>query len=295
MENTIHTRPIFNSSPIQQVDWAGKSYWIKRDDLLHPLLNGNKARKLFYYLQHEFPNKTTFVSCGGNQSNAMLALAALAQLKNWQFHYYIKPLPNFLYQQPSGNFQQALALGMHYTEITDFSAIKLTATDLWIPQGGASPEATDGLKQLATELTTFIHTENKQDVGIFVPSGTGATAFYLQQHMNYPVFTTACIGTSDYLHHCFQQLSCTTTKHYPIILEQSEKYPFGKPHPTLLNTWQTICTATQIEFDLLYDPLGWLALQQHADNLPNTIIYIHCGGISGNNTMLARYKRQKLC
>ena len=53
---------------------------------------------------------------------------------------------------------------------------------------------------------------------------------------------------------------------------------------------------TNIEFDLLYDPLGWICMQEylktynHTD-LP-TIIYIHQGGILGNETMIQRYKRK---
>ncbi|WP_040294967.1 hypothetical protein [Beggiatoa alba] len=281
----------FSPSPLQAITWADKQCWVKRDDLLHPTLNGNKARKLLYYLQHDFPNKTTLVSCGGNQSNAMLALAILAQLKQWQFCYYLKPLPQALHQQTHGNFQQAVALGMNYREIMDFSQIHLAPTDLWIPQGGASAEASWGLQTLADELTIFIQEKQLTDVGIFVPSGTGATAFYLQQFCDYPVYTTPCVGSSAYLQDSFCQLAIEQNARYPIILEQPQKRTFGKPDPTLFAIWQECCAKTGIEFDLLYDPLGWLALQTHQATLPNQLIYIHCGGLTGNPSMLARYQR----
>jgi 1-aminocyclopropane-1-carboxylate deaminase/D-cysteine desulfhydrase-like pyridoxal-dependent ACC family enzyme len=44
---------------------------------------------------------------------------------------------------------------------------------------------------------------------------------------------------------------------------------------------------TNIEFDLLYDPIGWRAVLEH--NLSN-ILYIHQGGLIGNESTLQRYK-----
>jgi len=53
--------------------------WLKRDDLLHPILSGNKWRKLKYILNHalSLPGKPvdTLVSMGGAYSNHLHALA----------------------------------------------------------------------------------------------------------------------------------------------------------------------------------------------------------------------------
>ena len=47
-----------------------------------------------------------------------------------------------------------------------------------------------------------------------------------------------------------------------------------------------------IEFDLLYDPIGWQVVLDHLDILGDKIIYIHQGGLIGNESMLLRYKRK---
>ena len=50
--------------------------WMKRDDLLHPVISGNKWRKLKYSLDHALSSGAdTIVSMGGAYSNHLHALA----------------------------------------------------------------------------------------------------------------------------------------------------------------------------------------------------------------------------
>ena len=67
-----------------------RSFWIKRDDCIHQYCNGNKARKFAGLL--DFTHKV-WISYGGNQSNAMFALAYLASIKGVAFHYV---MPSFM-------------------------------------------------------------------------------------------------------------------------------------------------------------------------------------------------------
>jgi 1-aminocyclopropane-1-carboxylate deaminase/D-cysteine desulfhydrase-like pyridoxal-dependent ACC family enzyme len=58
-------------------------------------------------------------------------------------------------------------------------------------------------------------------------------------------------------------------------------------------TWLDLQEQTDIEFDLLYDPLMWQCLEQWQEENPTkTVIYIHQGGILGNESMLPRYQRK---
>ena len=62
----------------QKITFQNKSYIIMRDDLCHPILSGNKARKLQYILDdNESLHIAKIVSFGGNQSNFMFALSQL--------------------------------------------------------------------------------------------------------------------------------------------------------------------------------------------------------------------------
>src|ERR1700679_3666803 len=69
-------------SPIHQIndelfDEKGLQVFIKRDDLIHPIISGNKWRKLKYLLKKaRAENKTHLVTFGGAYSNHLLATAA---------------------------------------------------------------------------------------------------------------------------------------------------------------------------------------------------------------------------
>jgi 1-aminocyclopropane-1-carboxylate deaminase/D-cysteine desulfhydrase-like pyridoxal-dependent ACC family enzyme len=47
-----------------------------------------------------------------------------------------------------------------------------------------------------------------------------------------------------------------------------------------------------VEFDLLYDPLGWRVLLEHIGLFESPVLYIHQGGVLGNKSMLPRYQRK---
>jgi 1-aminocyclopropane-1-carboxylate deaminase len=43
---------------------------------------------------------------------------------------------------------------------------------------------------------------------------------------------------------------------------------------------------------MLYDPTGWQVLLANVDKLDGEIMYIHQGGVLGNESMLPRYQRK---
>ena len=55
--------------------------WIKRDDLIHPIVSGNKWRKLKYVIQHALKNNINhIITYGGAYSNHALATACVCSL-----------------------------------------------------------------------------------------------------------------------------------------------------------------------------------------------------------------------
>lgn len=282
-----HLQFSLNSS-IDSVSIQGQQFYIKRDDQLHPQLNGNKARKFLHYLYLHQPQINTVISSGGNQSNAMYALSALAKMKHWRFDYYLKKLPKQLLLNPAGNFKRACENGMHYHEVDQFPLLHSTSESIVIPQGGACAEAEFGIRSLADEINQWVADKQAGNCCVFLPSGTGTTAFYLQQNTSLPVFTTPCIGNAGYLQTQWQGLSSDTTR-YPSIIEAEQPARFGQPHPEYFQLWQSLLDKTGIEFDLLYDPPGWLTLLEKRHHLTENVIYIHCGGTTGNQSMILRY------
>ena len=276
-------------SPISNLLLDGREFLIKRDDLFDPYLAGNKYRKLHSLLFSPKEKYTKIISYGGTQSNAMLAIAALCKKKGWVFEYYTKTLSQTQKNTQLGNYFDALSLGMQHKEIEhslyrDFIAgLRLGLSDdiVLIDQGGADKMALEGLEVLAQE----IQDADLEFDAIATPSGTGTTALFLAQAMpNRKVYTIACIGDANYLREQMQAIGEIPPN--LIILEPTRKYHFAKPYGEFYEIYQKLLLQG-VEFDLLYAPSMWIALQEQTKE---KILYIHSGGVSGNASMHLRYK-----
>ena len=173
---------ILNNSPISQFEYKNRTFFVKRDDLLDKNFNGNKARKLACYLEHDFQEIDTIISYGGNQSNLMYSLSCLAKLKNWQFIYYTRSLSKTVKNNKYSNLElsikngmQLIELGNEYSQFT--SNLTTTPNQLIIHQGALQKEAEYGIKQLAAEINTWAELNHLENINVFLPSGTGTTAF----------------------------------------------------------------------------------------------------------------------
>lgn len=129
---------------------------------------------------------------------------------------------------------------------------------------------------LANEIKTWAK-ENKIDkLKIFLPSGTGTTALYLQQYLPFEVLTCSCVGDDDYLKKQFDMLEI---KNHPTILKKTKKYHFGKLYREFYLKHLELFEQTNIEFDLLYDSLGWIVFEDYVNNFEHkkeyTFLYIH--------------------
>jgi len=152
--------------------------WMKRDDLLHPIISGNKWRKLKYTLDHALSEGAdTLISMGGAYSNHLHALAyvgkalglktiglvrgeqpetltpTLSDLQNWGM--VLKFVSRFDYR-----------LLRQYKGCYDLPGLK--PRQYWLPEGGAQALALKGVAELVNEI------DIAYDI-LCVPCGTGAT------------------------------------------------------------------------------------------------------------------------
>ncbi len=294
------------TATFQRVKVDDKELIVKRDDLLEFPASGNKAFKLYFLtevLQKPHPYKK-LVSYGGYQSNYMLALARIARYYQLDFDYHVLALPKHVKAQPTGSLKSALATGMHLVEHKEkctkaylekhYQNKGDLETSLILEQGGFQQEAEKGLCLCAKEIDDYLERKKIPKASIVIASGTGASAYYLQKHLpsHYGVYTVACIGDADYLEKQFKQLQDIDEKamELPVILTLGKKYHFGKCYIEHLKTHQKLLHETGINFDLLYDPIAWQALLMHYHSLEKPVIYIHCGGTEGNESMYRRYR-----
>ncbi len=82
-------------SPVQKINFNGFEFYIKRDDLLGEI-NGNKARKLAFYIHQRYPKNQSFVSYGGSQSNALAALSIFAKQRSYKLVFACEKISTFL-------------------------------------------------------------------------------------------------------------------------------------------------------------------------------------------------------
>ena len=99
------------------------------------------------------------------------------------------------------------------------------------------------------------------------------------------------MGNVEYLEEQFQMLEKNKAFH-PQIIEPSKKRHFGKLYKESYNIWLKLRHEMGVEFDLLYDPHGWLTLLENPQIFEKPTLYIHQGGLIGNESMLARYRRK---
>jgi len=283
-------------SPVQSVSFDNKQLFLKRDDLIHCDFSGNKARKFYYFLENEFPKVKKIVSYGSAQSNAMYSLSVLAKMKGWEFEYFVDHIAEYLIENPHGNYLGALNNGMEiHVGRGDPTP---TNNSLHIEEGGRQKEAEYGIKLLAQEIVDWQKENDIDELNVFLPSGTGTTALFLQKSFNIQhstfnicVYTTPCVGDSSYLKEQFLMLEENESFH-PIILSLEKKHHFGKLYRENYKIWLKLQQETGVVFDLLYDPLGWRVLLAHEALFSKPVLYIHQGGLLGNESMLPRYKRK---
>jgi 1-aminocyclopropane-1-carboxylate deaminase/D-cysteine desulfhydrase-like pyridoxal-dependent ACC family enzyme len=283
---------IFAPSPFEKRTFRGREIYVKRDDVLHADFSGNKARKFHWFLNQEFLGVKRVVSYGSNQSNAMYSLSVMARIRGWEFIYFCNQIPNFLKNNPVGNYKYALENGMKIfeSEHRQEAAYMYTAkSDLIIEEGGRQKEAEFGVKILAEELKKDIRKEEIKNPYIYLPSGTGTTALFLQKNLPFRVFTCSTVGNDEYLKEQFEEIG---KDNFPAILSSQKKYHYGKLYRELYELWLELKKDMGITFDLMYDPVGWQKFLLHIDEIEGTPIYIHQGGVIGNESMLERYKRK---
>jgi 1-aminocyclopropane-1-carboxylate deaminase len=176
-------------SSIQEIDISHLSssceLFIKREDLLHPEISGNKFRKLKYnLLKAKEYNLKTIITFGGAFSNHITATAAACQKMGFQCVGIIRgeelgeDLSKTIRSNPSLAF--ALECGMKFKFITR-SAYREKDSEAFqkklqlefpksylIPEGGTNSLAIKGCKEILTE-------EDKKFDIICCPVGTGGT------------------------------------------------------------------------------------------------------------------------
>lgn len=141
--------------------------WVKRDDLIHPLISGNKWRKLKYNIQAaREAGKDTLLTFGGAYSNHIAAVAATGHESGFKTIGIIRGGEN---ADDNETLLKAAALGMelHFVSRTHFrekerpefiANLKSRFGDFYLlPEGGTNTLAVQGCAEIVSEITLPFH------------------------------------------------------------------------------------------------------------------------------------------
>lgn len=283
-----------NPAPVERIhhstiDDCGVELFIKREDLLHPIISGNKWRKLKYILQHALSLETKhLISMGGPWSNHLHALAFVGQQLN------IKTTGIIRGEEPenkSTTLQDMQSWGMElvyvsrseFRELREFQAYDSQPAQkyagYWIPEGGASPLALQGVAEILDELG-----DDSFDT-IALACGTGTTLAGLASHQyQKQLLGFAALKGAAFLNDDVSKLVSTEHNNWSINLD----YHFGgfaKTEQRLLDFMDEFEKQTAIQLDPIYTGkmmFGLFELIQEDKFAPDhKILAIHTGGLQG--------------
>jgi 1-aminocyclopropane-1-carboxylate deaminase len=263
--------------------------WIKRDDLLHPIISGNKWRKLKYNLDHALSlGADTLISMGGTYSNHLHALAYTGKMLGLKTIGIIRgerpePLSPTLLDMESWGMELRYISRSEYRQYRsykhwhDLPGIK--PKQYWLPEGGANKLALKGIAELVSEI------DIKYD-SLSVACGTGATLAGLinavpkqQSVLGFAALKKASFLTSD-----VQSLLSGEFHHWEIFHD----YHFGgfaklKPELALFMSQFEQITSIPLETvytgKMLYGIYDLIAKGHFG--LGERIIALHTGGLQG--------------
>lgn len=163
----------------------GVSLFLKREDLHHPEVSGNKFRKLKYNLQEAvFQEYDTILTFGGAYSNHIAATAAAGKLNGLKSIGIIRGeelgenLEKTLQNNPTLKYAVSCGMELEFISRGDYrqkdseeileKLRKKFGSFYLVPEGGTNPLAIRGCEEILSE-------EDKQFDVVCCPVGTGGT------------------------------------------------------------------------------------------------------------------------
>lgn len=286
-------------SPVEQILFPlftqkGVKVFVKRDDLIHPYISGNKWRKLKYILRDaENRNKKHLITFGGAYSNHLLACACAAAKFGFKSTGIVRgeEVRNEILL-----FSRLLGMNLRFTDRESYrdkaglfqKHFEDDQDAYFIDEGGAGKLAAMGCSELIGELAEeYDH--------IFCAAGTGTTAAGIlsgiaSHSLSSQMHIIPVLKGVEYLKSEIQNLSGFSS------FEFHTDYHFGgyaKTSPELLAFIQNFCSNTGILIDPVYTGKMFYSIFDMVSKdhfKPGTkILAIHTGGASGISGMAERF------
>ena len=288
----------------QSITFQGVSLTVKREDLLHPVVSGNKYRKLHYNLiEAKRQQKATLLTFGGAYSNHIAAVAAAGMehsfktigiIRGEELQDKISDNPTLSYAQECG-MQFLFISREHYRNKSDLKFIgdlQNRFGDFYLlPEGGTNALAIKGCEEILTK-------EDQKFEHICVPVGTGGTIAGL---INSAGSKQNVLGFAalkgDFI---IDQVNTLTTRSQNWKINTDYHFGgYGKINDKLITFINEFRSQTGIPLDPIYTGkmlYGIIDLtKKKYFEKEHSLLVIHTGGlqgIKGVNKKLIRQKKQ---
>ena len=264
----------------------GVKITIKRDDMIHPYISGNKWRKLKYLLiKASNEKKDHLVTFGGAWSNHILAMAAAAAQFKFKSTAYIR---GDKVDNPILSLCNLFGMSIHFITREEYKNKEQLfqkyhsnePSSFFINEGGYSLEAAKGCEEIISEL------KENYDY-IFAACGTGTTLAGLAKGVsNYQLDTqihgVPVLKEGDFIETAIHAL------HPEIKINLHTGYHFGgyaKSKPELIEFIKSFCKETGILIEPVYTGKLFFAvmdlISKNYFKKGDHILILHSGGLTG--------------
>ena len=280
----------------------GISLTIKREDLNHPFISGNKLRKLKYnLLQAKAEKKTTLLTFGGAFSNHIAAVAYAGKEQGFKTIGIIRgdELFDKIEENPTLKFAQENGMEFEFvsredyrnkSEISFIEKLKEKFGDFYlIPEGGTNELAVKGCEEILTDADVVFNY-------VCCAVGTGGTISGLinsaslnQKILGFPALK------GDFLN---DEIRIFAKKNNWELISDYHFGGFGKINLELIEFINAFFEENKVPLDPIYTGkmvFGVIDLIRK-DYFPahSKILLIHTGGLQGIEGMNLKLKQKKL-
>src|SRR5210317_1746911 len=264
--------PFTTPSPVQKLAVLPElDLYIKRDDLIHPIVSGNKWRKLKGFFD-QIPKGQSILTFGGPHSNHLPAAAFAAQFFGHPIIGIVRGEELNATSNANLRYCQSQGMKLHfisrsaYRELRNVGwQISSAQEELWeashariLPEGGAGSHAMEGCGEIWKELA-------HEPDHLVLASGTGTTVSGIITAMprscKTKVHVVSAVKGAHNERAAVQQLALS--KHITLHWEDETHFGgFGKWSSSLLEEAKNFEQITGIPLDPNYNAKVWAYLQR---------------------------------
>jgi 1-aminocyclopropane-1-carboxylate deaminase len=280
-EKTILKLP----SPIQELNHsifkeAEIKVYVKRDDLIHPIISGNKWRKLSEYIGIAKENpELPLLSFGGAYSNHLYALAYVGNQLKIQTIGIVRGDELTYTSNPYLTQMHEWGMKLYFVNRKQykFKNSPLNEKVLLIPEGGYGELGINGIKQLVNEITPLDPTH------IITAVGTGTTALGIRKFWDKPIYGILTLNNLAEIQRHENEFNITGN----IWLEDYIMGKYAKESDIINNFCATFENAHQVQIEPIYTGKMFYGLYDliQKNHFPrgSKILALHSGGIKLTN------------